>query len=98
MEVLKLSSYETFNFESSKKLHFTSKLLSHVNIFLKMFLIIQLDVIWSFKFSFQVDWNPFDNLIYNVATLILGLWPKQEFAKVRAKSDVRKSHFMFSKV
>jgi len=96
MEVLKLSSYETFNFESSKKFHFTSKLLTHVNLFFKMYLIIQLNVIWSFKFSFQVDWNPFDNLISNVTTLVLGSWPRQEFAKVWVKSEV-KNHISCSR-
>jgi hypothetical protein len=30
----------------------------------------------------------------NVATLVLGSRPKQGFAKVRAKSEARDSHFM----
>jgi len=48
MEVLKLSSYETLNFESSKFFHFITKLLAHVKKNLKMYLIIQLDVIYTY--------------------------------------------------
>jgi hypothetical protein len=33
-----------------------------------------------------------------VATLALGLQPRQGFAKVRAKSEARESHFMFLEV
>jgi hypothetical protein len=34
----------------------------------------------------------------NVATLSLGLQPKQGLAKVRAKYEARESHFMLSRV
>jgi hypothetical protein len=32
--------------------------------------------------------------VHFVATLALGLWPKQRFAKVRAKNEAWESHFM----
>ncbi len=34
----------------------------------------------------------------NVATLALGLRPRQGLAKVRAKNEARESHFMLSRV
>jgi hypothetical protein len=36
--------------------------------------------------------------VSGVATLTLGLWPSQGLAKVRAKSEARKSHFMLLEV
>jgi len=37
-------------------------------------------------------------MIVNVATLALGLRPRQGLATMRAKSEARKSHFMLSGV
>ncbi len=34
----------------------------------------------------------------SVATLALGLWPRQGLAKVRAKNEAQESHFMLSRV
>jgi hypothetical protein len=36
--------------------------------------------------------------IHVVATLALGLWPKQGLVKVRAKKEAQKSHFMLPRV
>lgn len=66
-----------------KKIPFHLQIVSSCILFLKIYLIIQLDVIWPFNFSFKVDWNPFGNLIFNVPTLALGSWPRKEFAKVQ---------------